>query len=285
MGGRALSPGRLFFPRPAAGYNTAHREVGRSGPAGGEFVMAKSKKPAKKAGGAKRKGGPRLYTLEVALTDGPVSDAFSRRNKVVARTIQVRGDQTLEDLHYAIFDAFDREEEHLYEFQFGDKPMDRSAPRYVLPGGAADDPFDDDTPAGFVTETTLDTLGLKVGRRFLYWFDFGDSWMHQVTVAAVEDKAPKGRFPKVTNRVGESPPQYDAEDEEDDDEPLPTEAAAADVSCLIGEQHLRDGEPAKAVEAFTRSLEVEPTPDAYAGRARAYRALADDDDRHARELR
>jgi hypothetical protein len=249
--------------------------------------MAKPKKPVKKAGAA-RKGNPHLYTLEVALMDGPITDAFAERHQVVSRTIQIRGDQTLADLHHAVFDAFDREEEHLYEFQFGDKPMDRKAPRYVLPGGAADDPFDDGTPAGVVTETTLDSLGLMPGRRFLYWFDFGDSWMHQISVAAVEDAPPRGRFPKVTKRVGESPPQYAdlEEDEEDEDtEPLPTEAVAADVSCLIGEQHLRDGDPAKAVEAFTRSLEGEPTADAYAGRARAYRALADADDRQARELR
>jgi uncharacterized protein HemY len=60
--------------------------------------------------------------------------------------------------------------------------------------------------------------------------------------------------------------------------------SAADVSCLIGEQHLRDGEFAKAVEAFTRSLETEPSADAYAGRARAHRALAEADERAAQGL-
>jgi hypothetical protein len=44
---------------------------------------------------------------------------FAKRNKVISRTIQIRGDQTLEDLHHAIFAAFDREEEHMYEFQIG----------------------------------------------------------------------------------------------------------------------------------------------------------------------
>jgi hypothetical protein len=59
---------------------------------------------------------------------------------------------------------------------------------------------------------------------------------------------------------------------------------AADVGCLIGEMHLAHGEHARAVEAFTRSLESAPTADAYQGRARAYRALADADDARAREL-
>jgi tetratricopeptide (TPR) repeat protein len=64
-----------------------------------------------------------------------------------------------------------------------------------------------------------------------------------------------------------------------------SEDAAADVGCLIGELHLSKGDYAKAVEAFSRSLEVEPTADAYEGRARAYQALAESDARRALELR
>ena len=63
------------------------------------------------------------------------------------------------------------------------------------------------------------------------------------------------------------------------------EDAAADVGCLIGEMHLKQGDFAKAVEAFTRSLETDPSADAYEGRARAYRGLALLDERKAQELR
>ena len=75
----------------------------------------------------------RLYTLEVFLLSGPIAEKFAKKNPVISRTIQIRGDQTLEDLHHAIFDAFDRWDEHMYEFQFGKGPMDPKAPRYVLP--------------------------------------------------------------------------------------------------------------------------------------------------------
>jgi tetratricopeptide (TPR) repeat protein len=61
--------------------------------------------------------------------------------------------------------------------------------------------------------------------------------------------------------------------------------AAADVGCLIGEMHLSNGAYDKAVEAFTRALEVEPAADLYEGRARAYRGLADNDDHKAADLR
>jgi hypothetical protein len=65
----------------------------------------------------------------------------------------------------------------------------------------------------------------------------------------------------------------------------PPEGVAADVGCLIGELHLLNQDFHKAIEAFSRAISIDPTPDAYAGRARAYRALAALDDHAAAELR
>jgi hypothetical protein len=155
----------------------------------------------------------RLYTLEVFLLSGPITEKFARKNPVVSRTIQMRGDQTLADLHHALFDAFGRWEEHLYEFQFGKGPMDPKGPRYVLPSALQAERGEENPPAGPVDKTSIESLGLKVGDRFGYWFDFGDDWWHQVNVEAIEDTVPRGKFPKVTKRVGKSPPQYADEDE------------------------------------------------------------------------
>jgi hypothetical protein len=95
----------------------------------------------------------------------------------------------------------------MYEFQFGKRPMDPKGPRYVL--------HDDGEKniAGLVSKTTIESLGLKKDDRFGYWFDFGDDWWHQINVEGVEDQVPKGKYPKVTKRVGKSPPQYPDEDE------------------------------------------------------------------------
>jgi len=157
------------------------------------------------SGGRKTAGPPRLYTLQVFLTDGPVAKKFSC--KEISRTIQIRGDQTLQVLHKAIFKAFSREEEHFHEFNFGKGPDDQEGPRYTLPS-AAKDFMTDEVTAGDVSKTTLDSLGLKVGCAFGYWFDFGDDWRHEIRVGAIGGAPPKGRFPKVIARVGESPPQY-----------------------------------------------------------------------------
>ena len=154
----------------------------------------------------------RLYTLEVFLMSGPVTEEFVKANPHVSRTIQIKGGQTLQTLHRVIFRAFDREEEHLYEFQFGKGPHDPKGPRYTVLVNR--ESFDDEPDAGDVARTTIDSLGLEAGRSFGYWFDFGDDWMHQINVLAIEDAPLSGRFPRITERVGESPPQYPDLEEE-----------------------------------------------------------------------
>lgn len=155
-----------------------------------------------------------VYTLEVALLTGPITKKFARKNRTITRTIEARGGHTLADLHRAIFDAFDRYEEHLYEFQIGGKrPMDPKARRYGPAMGMVD-PFGGADGSADAEKTTLDSLGLATGDVFGYWFDFGDDWWHQINVRAIAESAQRGGRPKVTRRVGESPPQYVDWDEE-----------------------------------------------------------------------
>jgi len=151
----------------------------------------------------------RLFTLDVYLISGPITEEFAKKNMVISRTIQIRGDQTLEDLHHAIFNAFGREEEHMHEFQIGGKgPMDPKARRYVLPGAFEEPIRGPRKPDGDLTLTIIGSLGLRVNDVFGYWFDFGDDWWHQINVVAVGDSSPRGRYPKVIKRMGENPPQY-----------------------------------------------------------------------------
>jgi len=147
-----------------------------------------------------------LTTLEVFISSGPIAESFAKKNPVISRTIQIRGNQTLVQLHQAIFRAFDRKEDNMYEFQFGGKgPMDLQARRYVFPG--AMDPFSARKPAGDVAATSLGSLGLKAGAIFGYWFDFGDDWWHQINVVSVLEQVQPGKYPKVVQKVGASPPQ------------------------------------------------------------------------------
>jgi hypothetical protein len=88
----------------------------------------------KKGHAMKKTGESGIVTLEVSIISGPMSAKFVRKNRTISRTILIRGEQTLQELHEAIFDAFGREEEHMYEFHLGGKgPMDPKAKKYGPP--------------------------------------------------------------------------------------------------------------------------------------------------------
>jgi hypothetical protein len=140
-----------------------------------------------------------LYVVSVFLRGGPISEKFA--HKVVQRVIEIRGDQTLEQLHRAIFEAFDRWDEHMYQFQFGKRPHDPKGPNYGIPGPGSE-------KEGDARTTKLEDLNLKPDRVFGYWFDFGDDWFHQVEVERIEQAIPTVTYPRVIKRVGKSPPQY-----------------------------------------------------------------------------
>ena len=152
-----------------------------------------------------------LYIFKVALT------AWKR----VWRRIAIRSDQTLDDLHAAIFDAFDREEEHLYSFYL---PPSGARGRAVIRDGVEytsplmleePDPFGGPT-AHNAGATTIGSLGLAAGRKLRYLFDFGDQWWHELTVEQTDGDPGRARYPKILEKRGDSPPQYpDLEEEEE----------------------------------------------------------------------
>jgi len=161
-----------------------------------------------------------IFRFEVLLFSGLFTQSFvDKQPQAPSRVIDIRGSQTLDDLHEAIFAAFDRYDAHMYEFQIGGKkPMDKKAVRYGLA-------FDGDFPENKTESAeaaTIISLNLKTGNSFFYWFDFGDDWWHEVRLLAVNPPAKGGgRYPRIVERKGESPPQYpdwDEEDEEEDDE-------------------------------------------------------------------
>ena len=147
-----------------------------------------------------------VYSLEVSLTAGPVSAAYA--NRKISRRIDILGRQTLHDLHQAIFEAFERWEHHLYEFNLGEGPGDRSQ-IYFYTGGA--DGSDEET-AGDPTTTPLATLNLEVGRLFGYTFDMGDQWEHLIEVVATTEARGTGHYPRIAKKVGKAPPQYPDDD-------------------------------------------------------------------------
>lgn len=161
----------------------------------------------------------KIYVFKVALA----------MDKRIWRRIAIRVSQTLDDLHEAIFDAFDREEEHLYSFYvapFGrsikTRRRDRTGVEYTHPYNCEQHSvfgFFDKTTRHNAKKTRIGSLTLKAGQKFSYLFDFGDSWWHEIAVEQTNGESEKGRYPRIIEKHGDSPPQYpDWDDEECEDE-------------------------------------------------------------------
>ena len=144
-----------------------------------------------------------VYLFKVMLTED------------IWRTIAIRGGQTLHDLHYAIFAAFNRSEDHLYSFYFPPPGhtvgrnlwnMVRKSTEYTHPYAMEDD-FGSDQPRHNAARTTIESLPLKPRQNFWYLFDFGDEWWHKITTQKCQEKPQSGKYPRITEKKGKSPPQ------------------------------------------------------------------------------
>jgi hypothetical protein len=136
----------------------------------------------------------------------------------VRRRIGVRSDQTLVDLHYALQEAFEWDDDHLYAFWPGEEFWRRKGTEYVHPFSLEHDPlapyFEGSAPRKKTADTRLDRLRLRKGQKLAYLFDFGDEWRVRLTLRDIraDDGEP---HPRVLESVGEAPPQYPDYDEAD----------------------------------------------------------------------
>ena len=132
-----------------------------------------------------------IHTFKVSLRDNPD----------IWRIIEIKENQMLSSLHKAIFKAFDRFEEHQYSFFLSNKPYDKES-EYTSPG------LDADGTGKLAARIRIDSLALYGGPKFLYLFDYGDEWWHEIELISVTKRVPRGSYPRVVKKHGKSPPQY-----------------------------------------------------------------------------
>lgn len=134
------------------------------------------------------------------------------------RHIRISKSATLYMLHKAIINAFDFDDDHGHAF-FMDNRL-----------WSHEDAYFSHDMGGLERATLkykLNRIGLKVGDRFKYVFDFGDEWSFGCRVLRETDE--NADIPYVVRRVGESPEQYPQEEPEDlydllsADAPIPPE--------------------------------------------------------------
>jgi hypothetical protein len=139
---------------------------------------------------------------------GPVKTFVLRVNHralpKVWRDIEIAADQTLEDLHLMIQQAFDWADDHLYSFFMSGQVYDQAS--------EIGSPWSE--TARHTHQITISDLDLKVRSRFLYYFDYGDSHEFDVQVRQINPAAPKGIYPRLSAQHGQAPPQYPDIDDE-----------------------------------------------------------------------
>lgn len=154
----------------------------------------KESRPKKKAGKTRTKEtASESYVISVSLGRG------------CYRHIRVSGKCTLWDLHCAILEAFEFDDDHAHAFFMDNvKWSDR------------DSYYTKDAAEGERTteKSRIGNVGLYKGKAFKYVFDFGDEWTFQCKVLKVE-QGDSGE-PQVIRSKGEAPCQY-GDDEWDDE--------------------------------------------------------------------
>jgi hypothetical protein len=134
----------------------------------------------------------------------------------VTRTIDVLSTQTLHDLHRALQDAHDWDDDHLYAFWLKGRYWANDGSEYAHPLHAATPgPLDAYAlrPRRKSATVQLQRLRLKPGQRIAYVFDFGDEWRIDLRLKTIGAPS-EGAYPRIIERGAEAPPQYPDWDED-----------------------------------------------------------------------
>jgi len=137
----------------------------------------------------------------------------------VRRTIAIRAEETLVDLHDALQAAFAWDGQRPFAFWLSGRFWAREGVEYVHPLGLKGKSLQGSHSAiaGLRRRSAarpLERLGLIDGQRIAYVFDFHREWRVRLTLRkiAADDG---GHYPRVLESVGDAPPQYLALGEQD----------------------------------------------------------------------
>jgi len=117
-----------------------------------------------------------VYQLKITLRDS---------HPPIWRRVLVPGHFTLADLHWAVQFAMGWTDSHLHHFKVGET-------YYSLPTPGTDR---EDTNETDSSEVRLDRIAPRAKMKFMYEYDFGDSWEHDILVEKILPPDPKMKSP------------------------------------------------------------------------------------------
>lgn len=119
-------------------------------------------------------------------------------NKECIRFIEIDEDATLEDLHLAIQESVNFDNDHMYEFFIANSTYSREKTRF-------------DNENGGIWECEIkDLFPLQNHKKLFYLFDYGDRWYFRIykTRHKPKPKDQKKKYPRVIKKIGKDPQQY-----------------------------------------------------------------------------
>jgi Plasmid pRiA4b ORF-3-like protein len=143
------------------------------------------------------------------------------------RKIEISAQHSLEDLHLAIQNAFDFDNEHSYSFFMDNKRWSEKA---------FHSPESPDAP--YANDVKLIDLNLRDKAKFLYLFDYADEWVFHLTLTEVDEKDDIEAFvAKVIELQGDAPKQYARWEEKQEEEAEAEESEEDENKDEKPEQH------------------------------------------------
>jgi hypothetical protein len=154
---------------------------------------------ATQADGAAEPSTEKVYQLKISIADS---------RPVIWRRVLVRAHSTLDELHYVIQLVMGWENSHLHQFESpgpGETTLKtgrsrRTSLRFVPTTDPLGEPFDllmedadEDTKSE--EEAFLDAVAPAAKYHFLYTYDMGDNWEHDILVEKILPAAPEGVYP------------------------------------------------------------------------------------------
>jgi hypothetical protein len=130
-----------------------------------------------------------IIRLRISLND---------TDPAIWRLVEVPTEMTLKDLHVVIQAAMGWDNAHLYEFQVG---RDR-----IAGPGMSDSGFGGARPLGADQVRLADLAGRGV-KRFVYIYDMGDNWEHEIEIERSLPAEAATAYPRLVDAAGRCPPE------------------------------------------------------------------------------
>lgn len=121
------------------------------------------------------------------------------------RRIAIPAGLSLDDLAYAVLDAYEFDHDHLYQFSYRN--------RFGVED-KVNHPYLEEGP--WTSEVLIGDVPLQVGQTMTYLYDFGDQWRFDVTLERIDPPGVPSDKPVMLDGRGDAPEQYPSWDEEYD---------------------------------------------------------------------